>query len=141
MNLRRSRVAGVVLLVSVPLWWQGLHAWANSQYGYLEPDVTGPSPFAWVALILLVGGALLVGAVPRQYGRRGRFILLAAFVAAAGFLAVNNLIAGLDDGISGPGLALGLLSLAQAVVAVLGMTDEAESLSVSRSRNAGLGLG
>ena len=116
---RIGRVAGGVLLASVPLWWMGLQGWAAAQYGYLDPDVIGASPFMWVLLIAAAGLGLLFGLVPRPGSSVLNVAVGTAFALAAGALAIVNIAYGAADGISTAGWILGLLSAGQVAV-VLG---------------------
>jgi hypothetical protein len=115
----RDRIAGSLLLISIPVWWQGLHAWARSRYGYLDPEVHGLSPFLWIMMVLIVALALLLRLIPRH--RNNPAIALGTFGVFSGLLAVNNLIAGVQDGLSEPGAVLGFLSVAQFIVGVVGI--------------------
>jgi hypothetical protein len=112
-----ARVAGVVLLASVLLWWTGLQAWATAQVGYLDVDTLGVPPFMWVLLIALAGTVLLTGVVPRR-GASANWAAAVLFVLAATPLAVVNVAYGADDGISAAGWMVAVLSLAQAALFV-----------------------
>jgi len=107
-----SRKIGVAALLTIPVWWQGLHAWANSQRGYLEVDQIGASPFLWLASIAVVGVLLVIGVVPSGRPSASRLALV-SFLVVAGALAFVNVAAGLPGGISPAGIALGALSIAQ----------------------------
>jgi hypothetical protein len=121
LNPLLARAIGLAILVSIPVWWQGLHAWANSQHGYLEVGQIGASPFFWLAWMALFGTLITFDA--RRGSRRtsGNVILLAAFLVVAGALALGNVAAALPNGISLPGMALAVLSAAQVVLVTAGL--------------------
>lgn len=94
-RLDHGRLAGAILVVSVFFWWIGLQAWATAQYGYLDLDVIGSTPFLWVLLIAVAGLTLLTRLLPRG----GTNVVAAIFVVvAAAVLAVPNIGANIDDG-------------------------------------------
>ena len=115
-SLRRA--GGVIVLVSGLFWWTALQAWATARYGYFAVDVIGTTPLLWVLLMTLVGVGLLTGALIR----RGTNLAVAlAVVLAAIVLAIPNIAANLDDGISSAGWLVAGVSIAQValVIAVL----------------------
>ena len=115
-SLRRA--GGVIVLVSGLFWWTALQAWATARYGYFAVDVIGTTPLLWVLLMTLVGVGLLTGALIR----RGTNLAAAlAVVLAAIVLAIPNIAANLDDGISSAGWLVAGVSIAQValVIAVL----------------------
>ena len=122
MTVTRTRTAGLILLVSVPAWWLGLRAWATHQYGYLDLDATGSSPLVWAGLISIAGVLLTLGVSHKPGGSIGRNMALAAFLLVAGYLAADNAIGGVGNGISGPGMVLGGLSVAQVAIVIIGIT-------------------
>lgn len=111
-----TRLTGVALLVSTLLWWLGLRAWANAQVGHLDVDAVGSTPFLWFLLIALAGLALVSHALPR---RGANVATGAAFLLAALALAIPNVAANLDDGISPAGWLVAGLSIAQATAFIL----------------------
>lgn len=111
-----TRLTGVALLVSTLLWWLGLRAWATAQVGHLDVDAVGSTPFLWSLLIALAGLALVSHALPR---RGANVATGAAFLLAALALAIPNVGANLDDGISPGGWLMAAFSIAQAAVFVL----------------------
>ena len=117
-RLDLGRVAGGSLLVSIFFWWTALQAWATAQYGYLDLDVTGVTPLLWVLLIALAGVTLLTGVLPRRGANVAAALLVILVVIA---LAVPNIAANVDDGISGAGWLVAGVSLAQVSVILLAL--------------------
>ena len=115
-SLRRA--GGVIVLVSGLFWWTALQAWATARYGYFAVDVIGTTPLLWVLLMTLVGVGLLTGALIR---RGANLAAALAVVLAAIVLAIPNIAANLDDGISSAGWLVAGVSIAQValVIAVL----------------------
>jgi len=114
-RLHLGRLAGGVLLVSVLFWWTALQTWANAQSGY-HVDVIGATPLLWVLLIALAGVTLLTGVLPR---RGANLVAVLVVVLAAIALAVPNISANLDDGISSAGWLVAGVSLAQLLLILL----------------------
>jgi hypothetical protein len=114
-----SRKIGVAVLLTIPAWWRGLHAWANSQFGYLEVDHIGASPYLWLASMAVVGVLLVIKAVPSDRHQSGNRVTLVIFLVVAGALAFGELIAAMPNGISLPGLALGAFSLFQVALVMV----------------------
>ncbi len=109
LTVRQSRLIAAGLGVSIPLWWIGLRAWAESTFGYLEVDAIGISPFAWIAAVAVSAGLLAISP-PRPV----RAIGLGFLALAGAGLGIYNLAVGLGDGaISTAGWGLALLSFAQ----------------------------
>ena len=115
---RDHSTAGLVLLLQGG-WTTALHAWVYGVAGPGEPDLVHLGTSVWPAVVVLV--TIVLAAVRLT---RGRIALgLLGFAALAiGALAVETFQNGLgaiaDGDVSGPGLAVGILSVAQ--LAVLG---------------------
>ncbi len=114
-RLHLGRLAGGILLVSVLFWWTALQAWATAQSGY-HVYVIGATPLLWVLLIALAGVTLLTGVLPRR-GANLAAVLVVVLAAIA--LAVPNIAANLDDGISSAGWLVAAVSLAQVLLILL----------------------
>lgn len=110
--------AGLVLLLQAG-WTIALHAWLVGVAGYVELDLVRPGTYLWPAIVVLVTIALT--AVHLSRGRIALGLLCFAGLAAAVLLVetVRNALGAVADGdVTGAGLAVGILSVAQ--LAVLG---------------------
>ena len=107
--------AGLVLLLQAG-WTTALHAWVA---GYVELDLVRPGTYLWPAIVVLATLALV--AVRLSRGRIALGLLGFAGLAAAVLFVetFRNALGAIADGdVSGAGLAVGILSVAQ--LAVLG---------------------
>lgn len=120
-GLAIGHIAGMALLVSILFWWTGLRGWAEAQFGYLEVDALGVSPFLWVLLIGIGGLVLVTRLLPRRSAPGINVVCAVVALLAALVLAWVNLAYGAGDGISPAGWALGGLSLAQVAVLLVGL--------------------
>lgn len=120
-GLAIGHIAGIGLLVSIPFWWTGLRGWAEAQFGYLEVDALGTSPFLWVLLIGIGGLLLVTRLLPRRSAPGLNVVCALVALVAAVVLAWVNLAYGAGDGISPAGWALGGLSLAQIALLLVGL--------------------
>ena len=110
--------AGLVLLLQAG-WTTALHAWVAGVAGYVELDLVRPGTYLWPAIIVLA--TIAMAAVRLSRGRMALGLLGFAGLAAA-VLLVETFQHGLgaiaDGDVSGAGLAVGIISVAQ--LAVLG---------------------
>lgn len=110
--------AGLVLLLQTG-WTFALHAWLVGVAGYVELNLVRPGTYLWPAIVVLA--TLALAAVSLSRGRLALGLLGFAGLAAAVLLVetVRNGLGAIADGeVSGAGLAVGILSVAQ--LAVLG---------------------
>ena len=111
--------AGLVLLLQAG-WMVALHAWVvGVGGGYVEFDLVHPGTMLWPMIVMLVTITLTTVRLAR--GRTALGLLGFAGLAIAGLFVEtlqNGLGAIADGDVSGAGLAVGILSIAQ--LAVLG---------------------
>jgi hypothetical protein len=115
------QAAGAVLLVSIVPWWIALRAWAEAQVGHLDVDALGVGPFAWTALLLGAGLALVSRALPRRADIAANVVSTGFFLVVTAALTAVNLTYGAHDGISAAGWLVAAFSLAQALLFVAAM--------------------
>ena len=105
--LALANVAGVIV-------WLGVFMnWVQPTYGRFQAELIGRSTFAWPFLVLLASTIVLFGA-ERTWTRWFGWLVVALLMA----LLADQTLGALRDGeVLAPGLRLGLLMAAEAVMA------------------------
>ncbi len=114
---RRDVLVAAVLLILLAGWTTALHAWVVGVAGYVELDLIARSTYVWPLVVVIATVALVGVRFTRGAVTVGILALVALSIAAISVETIRNALGAVADGdVSGAGVAVGVLSIAQIVV-------------------------
>ncbi len=117
---RRDVLVAAVLFVLLAGWTTGLHAWVVGVAGYVELDLIARSTYVWPLVVVLATVALVGVRFTRGAVTVGVLALVGMSISAISVETIRNALGAAADGdVSGAGVAVGLLSIAQIVVVLI----------------------
>jgi hypothetical protein len=114
LQLRRAGVWLALANVAGVIVWLGVFMnWVQPTFGSFQAELIGPSTFAWPFLVLLASALVMFG-TGRTWARWLGWLVVALLVA----VLADQTVGALRDGeVLAPGLRLGLLMVAETLMA------------------------
>lgn len=117
---RRDVLVAAVLFVLLAGWTTSLHAWVVGVAGYVELGLIARPTYVWPLVVVLATVALVGARFTRGAVTVGVLALVGLAISAISAETIQNALGAVEDGdVSGAGLAVGLLSIAQIVVLLI----------------------